>query len=180
MQSQGGEKTRFQPSLDKTLEWRLVPAVFLGSVRLLLLLVLLLLLRLWLRSAVRAGISSAFASSWEAAKAFSPSRIILFSASCKVTELSIFERGASILSSSSLWVYVILLNNFESIYFLKPRFRSLRKNRTFSFLKFFSSVLPYISSQLSPNVVLDSMSLMKWTVWDIHKFICFFLMNRNR
>jgi len=62
MQSQGGEKTRFQPSLAKTLEWRLVPAVFLGSVRLLLL-VLLLLLRLWLRSAVRAGISSAFASS---------------------------------------------------------------------------------------------------------------------
>ena len=34
MQSQGGEKTRFQPSVDKTLEWRLVPAVFLGSVRL--------------------------------------------------------------------------------------------------------------------------------------------------
>ena len=69
MQNQGGEKTRFQPSLDKTLEWRLVPAVFPGSVWLLLLLLLLVLL-LWARSTMRAGIASASGSSWESRQSF--------------------------------------------------------------------------------------------------------------
>ena len=74
MKSWGGEKTRIQPSGEVIPDWGLVSAVFL---KLVALLGIVLSVGLW----VEAGRAEVASSSWERAKAISPSRSILLSVS---------------------------------------------------------------------------------------------------
>ena len=147
--SRGGEKTRIQPSV--ILRWGLVSTELLWSVAMLS---TLLRVRLW----VEAWGAEVALSSRERAKAMSPSRCILLSASWKVMGSQILEKATSVLSSSFLCAYVTFLKSFMRIYCLKPQLRCLKKTHVLSFLKFFPS----------PKVVLDWMFLMEGSVWDIH------------
>ena len=74
MKSRGGEKTRIQLSGEVIPDWGLVSTVFLGLVSLLS---IVLSVGLW----VEAGRAEVASSSVERAKAISPSRSILLSAS---------------------------------------------------------------------------------------------------